>query len=52
MRITVVGAILILAVVAAGVVLLLALKEKTDGIGDHQGDGFPQTPSLQNGTRT
>jgi hypothetical protein len=49
MRITVVGAVLIVAAVAAGVILILALKEYTNGIGEQQNDGAQQNPSLQNG---
>jgi len=49
MRITVVGAILIIAAVAAGVVLILALKEHTNGVGEQQSGGSQPNPSLQNG---
>jgi len=49
MRITVVGAVLIVAAVAAGVLLFLALNEHMKGIGEQQNGGSQQDPSLQNG---
>ena len=52
MRITIVGAILIVAAVAAGVLLFLALTEHTNGIGEQQNGGSQQGPSLQNGLIT
>jgi hypothetical protein len=52
MRITVVGAILIVAAVAAGVLLLLALKEHMNDVGEPQNSGSQQNPSLQDGTST
>jgi hypothetical protein len=51
MRITVVGAILIVAAVAAGVLLFLALKEDTNGIGE-QNSGSQQNPPVQNRLNT
>jgi hypothetical protein len=47
-----VGAILIVAAVAAGVLLLLALKEHTNEVGEPQNSGSQQNPSLQDGTST
>jgi hypothetical protein len=52
MRITVVGAVLIVAAVAAGVLLLLALNEHMKGIGEQQNGGSQQDPPLQNGLIT
>ena len=52
MKITVVGAILIVAAVAAGVFLFFALKDHTNGIGEQQSGGSLQNPSLQNGLST
>lgn len=52
MRITVVGAILIVAVVAAGVLLWLALTEHTNEIGEQQGGGTQHDPSLPDPTST
>ncbi len=49
MRITVVGAILIVAAVAAGVLLLLTLNEHMNGIGEQQNGGSQPDPSTQNG---
>lgn len=49
MRITVVGTILIVAAVAAGVLLFLALNEHMKGLGEQQNGGSPQDPSPQNG---
>jgi hypothetical protein len=47
MRITVVGVILIVAAVAAGVLLLLVLTEHTNEIGEPQSGGSQQDPSLK-----
>jgi len=50
MRITVVGAILIVATVAAGVLLFLALYENEDGSKDQQNGGTWDDQSLRYGT--
>jgi|CZLA01.1.fsa_nt_gi hypothetical protein len=42
MKITVVGAILIVAAVTAGVLLLLALNESKSGLNDQQNSGCQQ----------
>jgi len=47
MRITVVGAILIVAAVATGVHLLLALKGSADGSHEQQSGGSQQNPCLE-----
>lgn len=52
MRITVVGAILIVAAVAAGVLLFLALNEHMKGTGEQQNGDSQQDPSVQNGFNT
>jgi hypothetical protein len=52
MRITVVGAILIVAAVAAGVFLFLALKENAKRSDEQQNGGSQQSPPFQNGLRT
>jgi hypothetical protein len=52
MRITVVGVILIVAAVATGVLLLLALKESVDGSDEQHSGGSQQSPSLQDGLGT
>ena len=49
MRITVIGAVLIVAAVAAGVLLFLTLNEHMKGIGEQKNGGSQQGPSLQNG---
>jgi hypothetical protein len=49
MRITVVGAGLIVVAVATGVLLFLALNEHMKGTGERQNGGSQQDPSLQNG---
>jgi len=50
MKITVVGAILIVATVVAGVLLLLALYENKNGSKNQQNGGIPDEQSLQYGT--
>jgi hypothetical protein len=52
MKITVVGAVLIIAAVAAGVLLLLALKEHANEIGEPQSGDSQQNPPLQGETST
>lgn len=47
MRITVVGAISILIVVAAGILLILALRDRTKEIGSQQNDKPQQSPPLE-----
>ena len=50
MRITVVGAILIVAAVAATVLLVLALNENMNGLNDQQNVGSPPDQPLQRRT--
>ncbi|MGA7851556.1 MAG: hypothetical protein WCA13_20845 [Terriglobales bacterium] len=52
MRITVVGAILIVAAVAATVLLVLTLNENRNGLNNQQNVGSPSDQSLQRGTGT
>ena len=50
MRITVVGAILIVATVMASLLLLLALNENKNGLDSKQDGGSQQDEFWQNGT--
>jgi hypothetical protein len=52
MKITVVGAILIVATVMAGVLLFLALTENTNGVDRKQDDVSEQDQFWQSGTGT